>query len=110
MDRGETKYAKALDKRKKLYGIKREGEKGWHMEPQFENLGMMDWYTSDTKDVWYRQNGRYGLLDVAAKRVVIPAIYGFPLFFNEKGHSIAWRDYKAGVIDREGEVRHPLRI
>ena len=26
-------------------------EKGWHMEPQFENLGMMDWYTSDTKDI-----------------------------------------------------------
>ena len=25
MDRRETKYAKALDKRKKLYGIKREG-------------------------------------------------------------------------------------
>ena len=50
MDWGETKYAKALDKRKKLYGIKREGEKGWRMEPQFENLGMMDWYTSDTKD------------------------------------------------------------
>ena len=38
MDRGETKYAKALDKRKKPYGIKREGEKGWHMEPQFKNL------------------------------------------------------------------------
>lgn len=108
MDRRETKYAKALDKRKKLYGIKREGEKGWHMEPQFENLGMMYWYTSDTKDVWFRQNGRYGLLDVAAKRVVIPAIYGFPLFFNEKGHSIAWRDYKAGVIDREGEVVIPF--
>ena len=45
MDRRETKYAKALDKRKKLYGIKREGEKGWHMEPQFENLGMMYCYT-----------------------------------------------------------------
>ena len=108
MDKEMTKYVKVLDKRKKLFGIKREGEKGWHMEPQFENLGMMDWYPSDTKDVWVRQNGRYGLLDVAAKCVVIPAIYGFPLFFNEKGHSIAWRDYKAGVINQEGETVIPF--
>lgn len=85
MDKGETKYAKALDKRKKLYGIKREGEKGWHMKPQFENLGMMDWYTSDTKDVWFRQNGRYGLLDVAAKRVVIPASMVFLCSSTRKG-------------------------
>lgn len=46
MEKGETKYIKVLDKRKKLFGIKRDGKRGWHMEPQFENLGMMEYASS----------------------------------------------------------------
>lgn len=108
MDKGETKYIKVLDKRKKLFGIKRDGKRDWHMEPQFENLGMMECDASDVENVWFRQNGRYGLLDVAAKSVAIPAVYGFPLYFNAEELSIAWKDYKAGVINQQGETVIPF--
>ena len=108
MDKEDTKYVKVLDKRKKLFGIKKQGEEGWYIEPQFEYLEILDWNASDTTDAWFRQNGRYGLLDVPTKRVVIPAIYGFPLYFNEKGLSVAWKDHKAGVINRKGETIIPF--
>lgn len=107
MDKEKTKYAKALDKRSKLFGIKVEGQKGWYVAPVFEQLGIWDSPT-EAHDTWFKQNGKYGYYNIPDRCVVIPALYGYPLYFNEKGYAITWKDYKAGVINQQGETVIPF--
>lgn len=107
MDKEKTKYAKALDKRSKLFGIKVEGQKGWYVAPVFEQLGIWDSPT-EAHDTWFKQNGKYGYYNIPDRCVVIPALYGYPLYFNSKGYAVAWKDYKAGVINQEGEPIIPF--
>lgn len=107
MDKEMTKYVKVLDKRKKLFGIKVEGQKGWYVAPIFEQLGIWECPT-EAHDTWFKQNGKYGYYNITDRRVVIPALYGYPLYFNGKGYAVAWKDYKAGVINQEGETMIPF--
>ena len=102
-----AKYIKVRDKRKNLFGIKIEGHKDWYVAPMFEQLGIGEW-ANETDGTWFKQNGRYGYYSIAERRVVIPALYGYPLFFNSKGHALTWKDYKAGVINKEGETVIPF--
>lgn len=107
MKKEETKYAKALDKRSKLFGIKVEGQKGWYVAPVFEQLGIWDSPT-EAHDTWFKQNGKYGYYNIPDRCVVIPALYGYPLYFNEKGYAVTWKDYKAGVVNQKGETVIPF--
>lgn len=91
-----VKYMKVLDKHKKLFGIKIEGQKKWHVPTCFEELGCQN-YARNEKEVWFKQNGKYGLYSIQDRRVVLPAIYGYPLFFgSRKGNAIAWKEHKSG--------------
>lgn len=102
-------YEKCYAKRKHLFGIKVAGEKGWYVEPCFEELGTRKYVTDDVPEVWFKQNGRYGLYNVGERRVVLPAVYGFPFDFGSKGeYATVWKDYKAGVIDRQGNEVVPI--
>lgn len=107
MKKEETKYAKVLDKRKKLFGIKIEGQKDWYVAPVFEQLGIWD-SPAEAHDIWFKQNGKYGYYNIPDRRIVIPAVYGYPLYFNEKGYAVTWKDYKAGVINQKGETVIPF--
>ena len=102
-----TKYLKVYDRRKKLFGIKEDGRKNWYVEPMFEELGFEEW-DEDELETWFKLNGKYGYYNIRDKRVVIPALYGYPLYFKGKGFAITWKDYKAGVIDIEGNVKIPF--
>lgn len=75
-----TIYEKWYDKRKRLFGIKVKGQKDWYVEPCFEELGTSKYVFDDAPELWFKQNGRYGLYNVAERREVLPAVYGFPLF------------------------------
>lgn len=101
------KYIKVRDKRKKLFGIKIEGHKDWYVAPMFEQLGIGEW-ANEADGTWFKQNGKYGYYSIAERRVVIPALYGYPLFFNSKGYALTWKDYKARVINKEGETVIPF--
>ncbi len=104
-----TIYEKCYDKRKHLFGIKAKGQKNWHVEPCFEELGTSQFLFDDAPEVWFKQNGRYGLYNVAERRVLLPAIYGYPLLFGKDGGlATAWKDHKAGVIDRNGNEVIPI--
>ena len=104
-----TIYEKCYDKRKRLFGIKVKGQKGWYVEPCFEELGTSLYVFDDDPEIWFKQNGRYGLYNVAERREVLPAVYGFPLLFGKDGKlTTAWKDYKAGVIDRQGNEVIPI--
>lgn len=103
-----VKYKKVFDKRKKLFGIKIEGQKDWYVAPCFEELGCRE-YGRESKEVWFKQNGKYGWYNIQDRCVVLPAIYGYPLFFGSReGNVVAWKDYKAGVIDYQGNIVIPF--
>lgn len=108
-DDKELGYIVVYDKRKKLYGVKLEGKKKWYIEPCFEGLGRVDWHTDGSSNMWFKKDGAYGLYDVKERKVLIPAEYGFPLYHNENGHAVTWKNYKAGVIDRDGNVLIPFK-
>ena len=102
-------YEKCYDKRRSLFGIKVKGKKDWYVEPCFEELGTSQYVFDDDPEIWFKQNGRYGLYNVAERREVLPAVYGFPLLFGKDGKlTTAWKDYKAGVIDRQGNEVIPI--
>lgn len=101
------KYFKVFDKRKHLFGVKIEGQGGWHIKPQFEGIGIKDEGTAD-ETVWFKQQGKYGYYHICEGRILIPAMYGCPLFFNANGQAIAWKDYKTGVINLENQILIPL--
>lgn len=103
----KPKYIKVYDKRKKKFGIKAEGQKGWHVEPMFDELGIRQW-ADESSETWFRQGERYGYYNISDRKVTISPIYGFPLYFNEKGYAITWRDHKAGVIDKEEHAVIPF--
>ncbi len=104
-----TIYEKCYDKRKHLFGIKAEGQTGWYVEPSFEELGTSQYVFDDDPELWFKQNGRYGLYNVPERRVVLPAVYGFPLLFGKGGNlATAWKGHKAGVIDRQGNEVIPI--
>lgn len=101
-------YIKVYDKRTKLFGIKIEGAREWYAEPWFEEIEM-DICLPATPTVWFKKNGAYGLYDIAENRIVIPAEYGYPLFFNTQNNcTVTWKNYKAGVIDAEGNEVIPF--
>lgn len=102
-----VKYAKVYDKRKKLFGIKVEGQKGWYIEPFFEELALHDFYRHGT-EMWFKKDGAYGLYDVVGKRILIPAEYGYPLYFTCNGYALTWKNHKAGLIDHDGNVVIPF--
>ena len=105
------KYVKCYDKSKHLFGFKIEGQRDWYVEPCFEELGTCSsgWVKDDDPEVWFKQNGRYGLYNVTERRAVLPAVYGYPLFFGKNSEvATAWKDYKAGVIDRQGNEVIPI--
>lgn len=106
----EVRYAKVYDKRTKLFGIKLvSGEGEWYIEPCFEQLGLDPLMLGTLQsEGWYKQNGHYGYYNLREKRVVVAAEYGFPLYFNSNGYACTWKDYKTGVIDKEGKVLIPF--
>jgi len=106
----EVRYAKVYDKRTKLFGIMLvSGEGEWYIEPCFEQLGLDPlMFGTLQSEGWFKKNGRYGYYNLREKRVVVDAKYTFPLYFNNNGYACTWKDYKAGVIDKEGNVLIPF--
>lgn len=104
----ELKYVKVFDKRKKLVGIKIEGQKGWFVEPSFEELGLSDFCGDNKNKTWFKKNGNYGWYNIEDRIVLITAEYAFPLYFNQNGYAITWKNYKAGVVDIEGNEVIPF--
>lgn len=102
-----SKYFKEYDKRKKLFGIKIEGKTGWYVAPIFYEMGLSE-IEHEVDYTWFKKDGKYGYYNIAKKCIEIPAEYGFPFYFNDKGYTVTWKDYKAGVIDRKGEIAIPF--
>ncbi len=104
----DKNYEKVYDKRTKLYGIKKKGERIWYIKPCFQNVesDIFDKYVND--EVWFRQNGKYGRIYLPEQRIMLPPVYGYPIDFYENGQALTWKDYKAGVIDREGNELIPF--
>ncbi len=104
----DRNYEKVYDKRKKLYGIKKKGERRWYIKPCFQNVDsdISNQYVKD--EVWFRQNGKYGRINLPEQRIVLPPVYGYPIDFDVNGQALTWKDYKAGVIDREGNELIPF--
>ena len=50
----EKEYRKVYDKRKKLYGIKKRGERTWYIEPTFQNLDSNYIGECEKEEVWFR--------------------------------------------------------
>lgn len=109
-----TPYIKKLCRRNHKYGVCKDGYKGWWIEPIYDDIDR--WESSDvcermkTTQVWVRKNGRYGYLDVEKREEIVPCEYGRSLNFSDKeeGCCIAWKDYKAGVINKRNEVVIPF--
>ena len=57
---------------------------------------------------WFKQGNKYGARWSETGEVAIPAEYGCALYFSKAGLAIAWKDYKAGVIDTANNVRVPI--
>lgn len=57
---------------------------------------------------WFKEGNRYGARWSETGEVAIPAEYGRALYFNERGFAVAWKDYKAGVIDDKNNIRIPF--
>lgn len=57
---------------------------------------------------WFKQGNKYGARWSETGEVAIPAEYGCALYFSKAGLAIAWKDYKAGVIDTANNVRIPI--
>ena len=103
------KYEKCYDKRKRMFGIKVVGQRKWYVEPCFEELGIKYYETEDNPEIWFKQNGRYGLYNFVERRIIMPAIYGCPFDFGKNSDvATVWKDYKAGVIDRNGNEVIPI--
>lgn len=67
------------------------------------------WKQTQTNHIeWFKDGSRYGSRWSQTGEVAIPAEYAYPLYFNKKGYAIAWKDYKAGVIDANNNVRIPF--
>lgn len=58
--------------------------------------------------VWFKKGNRYGARWSETGEVAISAEYTCTLYFNKKGYAIAWKDYKAGVIDQNNNVCIPF--
>lgn len=101
------RYVKSLDKRKLLFGVKIEGQRDWLIKPQFEEIGIKDDGTTEEK-VWFKLHGKYGYCHIGEGRILIPAVYGCPLFFGTNAQAVAWKDYKVGVINQENQVLIPF--
>ena len=99
-------YEKAEDKTTRLWGIKKCEDEAWWIEPKYEAIEERRPY-DDKQLFWFMQNGKYGLLNIETREEVIPAKYGYPLFF-QHGYAEAWLDYKTGVINMAGEVVIPI--
>lgn len=107
-----TKYFKEYDKRKKQFGIKIEGKRGWYVAPEFDEMGLSE-IEHEVDYTWFKKDGKYGYYNIAKKCIEIPAEYGFPFYFNDKGYTVTWKDYKAVVIPIMtvvAEVRQRLSI
>lgn len=57
---------------------------------------------------WFKQGNKYGARWSVTGKVAIPAEYGCALYFSKEGFAVAWKDYKAGVIDTANNVRIPF--
>lgn len=57
---------------------------------------------------WFKEGNRYGARWSETGEIAIPAEYACTLYFNKKGHAVAWKDYKAGVIDTNNNVCIPF--
>lgn len=57
---------------------------------------------------WFKQGNKYGARWSETGEVAIPAEYGCALYFSKEGYAIVWKDYKAGVIDEQNNVRIPF--
>jgi len=93
------------------YGVKVCDSSGkpkreWWIKPVYEAIR----YISDkTTHTWFKLNGKYGYLDILTKEEVIPAEYGYPLYFSN-GYAETWKDYRAGVIDISGKTVIPFQF
>ncbi len=104
----DKNYEKVYDKRKKLYGIKKKGERIWYIKPCFQNVESDSWRSGVNDEIWFRQDGKYGRIYLPEQRILLPPIYGYPIDFHHDGKALTWKDYKAGVIDREGNELIPF--
>ena len=52
-----TIYEKCYNKRKRLFGIKVKGQKGWYVEPCFEELGTSQYVFDDAPDFGSSRTG-----------------------------------------------------
>ena len=57
---------------------------------------------------WFKEGNRYGARWSETGEIAIPAEYACTLYFNKNGHAVAWKDYKAGVIDTSNNVCIPF--
>ena len=83
-----TKYIKVYDKRKRQFGVKLEKHKEWYIEPCFDEMGLKDWGTQSISETWFLKDGLYGRYDLAEKKVLLPAEYGFPFYFNKNALAV----------------------
>ena len=89
------------------YGVKKANSKDWWIKPIYDAIQGQGLDTC-REAVWVKKDGRFGFLDVIEKKEVVPCEYGFPIYFVYSGYAEAWKDYKAGVIDRNGKVVVPI--
>ena len=101
MKKKKKQYEVVQNKRSGLYGVKKRGVKGWWIAPEYEAILHGDIESS------FKKNGRFGLMNIETREILIEAKYGYPLYFY---HDLAeaWLDYKAGIINRKDEVIVPI--
>lgn len=79
----------------------------WWVKPIYDYIGAG--FSDETRDYWsVGIDTKYGLMDMDTRQLVLPMIYRYPLYFNDAGTAITWRDYKAGVINLQGEEIVPF--
>jgi len=104
------KYREHFDHKTGLYGVKNcndqgKAEKGWWIKPSYDAIGSIN---AEAKG-WFKKNGKFGYLDVASREELIPAEYGYPIYFSRDGFATTWKDYRAGVINLLGQTVIPFR-
>lgn len=100
-------YTIVQNKRTGKYGVKKTGHAGWWIAPEYEAIQGEE-FNICRGDLWVKNDGRFGYLDVVERRELVPCEYGFPLYFQGDGYAEAWKDYKAGVINTKDEVVVPI--
>lgn len=88
----------------KVYGNNRKPKSEWWIKPIYEAI---EFRCRGTK-AWFRRDGKYGYMDLSTREEIIPAEYAYPLYFSD-GYAVTWLDYRAGVIDINGNTVIPFR-